>query len=328
MTSPCVDPNQIPDDSNGQIVRFYRALPTPEYPWSVCSRTPVWTGNYQHLTVGTGETGFFKADSTRIIVQNLVNGGHSSVVLQNAIGCYSAGCSGPTGPTIPPDNTTCGGNPAPCTFPFGPGCSPLYGVTGNYAPCYPPPNPITFPCVRADGVVQFISQVTAQPGFNWAGEQAGICVTLSPLGLTGPCSADWNPLTFTIGDCKQCRKCISLVGFTCSVDAECCEDTNSAAYDSVQVDVRFDLKNKLLQQASFTKACNLTVAVFGPQSVCFQANFAISRVCYNDPSNPLALLIISPYIPLSYLHYHSVYNTPPAYLIISPIRLYGNLLSA
>lgn len=162
-------------------------------------------------------------DSTRIIVQNLVNNNYIDLLQEDAY----------------------------CTFVSNYTCLPPVPTPVN--PCAVVPPTVCVP----DGVLQFIAIVSIAPSCTWLG--TGLVITISPLNssiLFQNCTyGNWCPFSFSIGNCNSQSSVASLLYLTCALPSG-----YGYFYDANYANVRFTLLNKQkCATGGAKKACYLGV---------------------------------------------------------------------
>jgi hypothetical protein len=217
----------------------------------------------------------FIVDSTRIIIQNLVNNNFIDILQEDAY----------------------------CIFVSNSACPSLTGPDASTVnnPCVQP-SPVT--CV-ADGVLQFLALVQIAPSCTWLG--TGLVITISPLSQVAQyqkCTyGNWCPFSFSIGNCNTQSATASLLYLTCA---------NPSGYGYVYganyANVRFTLLNKQkTAQGGIKKACYLGVDSLDKSS--FLVFFAQERLI-----GMARILLISPIVDLKAIIWQPVFiitiNTP------------------
>lgn len=219
-------------------------------------------------------------DSTRIIVQNLVNNNFIDLVQEDAYCTFVS-------------NTAC-----PLTTE---GLSSLNAISTN--PCIPSPNPIT--ACQANGVLQFLALISIAPSCTWLG--TGLVITISPLNsnmlFANYTYGNWCPFSFAIGNCNTQSACAALLYLTCP---------NPSGYGYIYAakyaNVRFTLLNKAkCAQGGAKKACYLGVDSL--DKTCFLVFFGQQRLI-----GTAQILLISPIVDLKAIIWQPVFivttNTP------------------
>lgn len=169
----------------------------------------------------TNFSGLLMADSTRLIVQNLVNNNFIDITQEDAYLTFVSNDAGGVGPT---STSSCA---------------------------------VTAPCVLPDGIVQFLALIQIAPSCTWLG--TGLVITISPLNnnlyFKNCTFGNWCPFSFTIGNCNSQSATASLLVLTCS-DVSGAGFFYSANY----ANVRFTLLNKQkCATGGAKKACFLGV---------------------------------------------------------------------
>lgn len=213
-------------------------------------------------------------DSTRIIVQNLVNNNYIDLVQEDAY----------------------------CTFVSNDAC-PLTasqsGTTTNSCTVS------TRSTCLADGVLQFLAIISIAPSCTWLG--TGLVITISPLNssiLFQNCTyGNWCPFSFSIGNCNTQSATASLLYLTCPFPSG-----YGYVYSANYANVRFTLLNKQkCATGGAKKACYLGVDSL--DKGCFLVFFGQQRLI-----GTAQILLISPIVDLKCIIWQPVFivttNTP------------------
>jgi len=216
-------------------------------------------------------------DSTRIIVQNLVNNNFIDLQQEDAY----------------------------CVFVSNNACSTVangssgYGFgTSSTACCY------QNVCL-ADGVNQFLALISIAPSCTWLG--TGLVITISPLAnnvLFKDCTVgNWCPFSFSIGNCNTQSATASLLYLTCPLSSG-----YGYIYSANYANVRFTLLNKQkCAVGGAKKACYLGVDSL--DKGCFLVFFGQQRLI-----GTAQILLISPIVDLKCIIWQPVFivttNTP------------------
>jgi hypothetical protein len=218
-------------------------------------------------------------DSTRIIVQNLVNNNYIDIVQEDAY----------------------------CTFVSNDSCplvtdGPGYYTSSSTNPCINPPNP---PACQANGVLQFLALISIAPSCTWLG--TGLVITISPLNsnmlFANYTYGNWCPFQFSIGNCNTQSACAALLYLTCPNPSG-----YGYIYSAKYANVRFTLLNKAkCAQGGAKKACYLGVDSL--DKTCFLVFFGQQRLI-----GSAQILLISPIVDLKAIIWQPVFivttNTP------------------
>jgi len=213
-------------------------------------------------------------DSTRIIVQNLVNNNFIDLVQEDAY----------------------------CTFVSNEACPITASQSGQFAnPCVPNKAAV---CL-ADGVLQFLAIISIAPSCTWLG--TGLVITISPLNssiLFQNCTyGNWCPFSFSIGNCNTQSATASLLYLTCAFPSGF-----GYVYQANYANVRFTLLNKQkCATGGAKKACYLGVDSL--DKGCFLVFFGQQRLI-----GTAQILLISPIVDLKCIIWQPVFivttNTP------------------
>jgi hypothetical protein len=160
-------------------------------------------------------------DSTRIIIQNLVNNNYIDLLQEEA---YCTFVSNDACPLTTTTTTSCVSTKSVCL---------------------------------ADGVLQFLAIISIAPSCTWLG--TGLVITISPLNssiLFQNCTyGNWCPFSFSIGNCNTQSATASLLYLTCPFPSG-----YGYVYSANYANVRFTLLNKQkCATGGAKKACYLGV---------------------------------------------------------------------
>jgi len=207
-------PGKIRDPNNYIQYGTYQSGATPIV-------SPLNINNDQYIS--SISDGVLIVDSTRIIIQNLVNNNYIDLVQEDAY----------------------------CTFVSNDAC-PLTTTSTTTNPCVQAKS-----VCLADGVLQFLAIISIAPSCTWLG--TGLVITISPLNssiLFQNCTyGNWCPFSFSIGNCNTQSATASLLYLTCPFPSG-----YGYVYSANYANVRFTLLNKQkCATGGAKKACYLGV---------------------------------------------------------------------
>jgi hypothetical protein len=217
-------------------------------------------------------------DSTRIIIQNLVNNNYIDLVQDDAY----------------------------CSFVSNDSCPLVTDGPGYYtAPAANPCLDIDKPGCVSNGVLQFLALISIAPSCSWLG--TGLVITISPLNsnmmYNNYTYGNWCPIQFSIGSCNTQSSCAALLYLTCPNPSGM-----GYIYKANYANVRFTLLNKQkCAQGGAKKACYLGVDSL--DKTCFLVFFGQQRLI-----GTAQILLISPIVDLKAIIWQPVFivttNTP------------------
>lgn len=184
---------------------------------------PSFDSQIENQSITSLLSGSLIVDSTRIIIQNLVNNNFIDIYQEDAF----------------------------CVFASNEYC-PLVVDAPTSNPCV-----VNQPCTLPDGVLQFLGLIQIAPSCSWLG--TGLVITVSPLNgnpFFSNCTyGNWCPFSFSIGNCNTQSATASLLYLTCPNISG-----YGVVYNANYANVRFTLLNKQkCATGGAKKACYLGV---------------------------------------------------------------------
>jgi hypothetical protein len=269
------NPGKIPDPNNRiSWPPVNTSVNTPTVP-------PIVTSSGQEFSIqavvnaSNGGSTPLIVDSTRIVINNLLNNNFIDLTQEDAY----------------------------CVFSSNQACSTTnLNIATN---CYPGPASCYQNVCLADGVLQFLAVIQIAPSCTWLG--TGLVITISPLNnslLFKNCTyGNWCPFSFSIGNCNTQSSTASLLYLTCPVPSG-----YGYVYQANYANVRFTLLNKQkCAVGGARKACYLGVDSL--DKGCFLVFFGQQRLV-----GVAQILLISPIVDLKCIVWQPVFivttNTP------------------